>query len=382
MGTTLGRPMTSTPTCIFYISSHGFGHASRSIEVMSALRRRAPNVSILVRTAVPAWLFNASADPPFDIHPLNADSGVAQVDSLTIDERETARRAVRFYENFDERVAAEAYWLRANGATVVVADVPPLACAAAAHAELPSVVVANFTWDWIYSGLEHWGRDAPGTLEAIERAYAMTTHALRLPLHGGFSPMRSVLRDIPFIARRSSCGREAARAALGLRDSQPVVLASFGGHGVRMPYPTVDRDGRLLVLLTTFEAESNADVAGLPNVRCLSPRDLHERGLRYEDLVAAADVVVSKPGYGIVSECVANGTALLYTSRGRLAEYDVFVDEMPRVLRCRFISREDLLAGRWADSVEALLEQPAAPTTPMTNGAEIAADFLCRILRP
>ncbi len=48
-------------------------------------------------------------------------------------------------------------------------------------------------------------------------------------------------------------------------------------------------------------------------------------GLLYQDLVAAADVVVSKPGYGIVSECVANGTALLYTSRGRFIEYDLFV---------------------------------------------------------
>ena len=80
-------------------------------------------------------------------------------------------------------------------------------------------------------------------------------------------------------------------------------------------------------------------------------------GLKYEDLVAAADVVVSKPGYGIVSECVANGTALLYTSRGRFAEYDVMVAEMPRMLRCRHISREDLLAGEWRDDVEALLAQ-------------------------
>ena len=61
-------------------------------------------------------------------------------------------------------------------------------------------------------------------------------------------------------------------------------------------------------------------------------------------------MVISKPGYGIVSECIANGAALLYTSRGRFMEYDVFVAEMPRVLRCREISQEDLFAGRWADA--------------------------------
>jgi hypothetical protein len=41
-------------------------------------------------------------------------------------------------------------------------------------------------------------------------------------------------------------------------------------------------------------------------------------GLRDEGLVAAVDVVVSKPGFGIIAECIANDTVLLYTSRGRL----------------------------------------------------------------
>ena len=49
---------------------------------------------------------------------------------------------------------------------------------------------------------------------------------------------------------------------------------------------------------------------------CVNEGDLYDRGFRYEDLVAAVDVVLTKPGYGIVSECVANDTALLYTSRG------------------------------------------------------------------
>ena len=66
--------------------------------------------------------------------------------------------------------------------------------------------------------------------------------------------------------------------------------------------------------------------------------------LRYEDLVATAEAVVTKPGYGIVSECVANGTPLLYTSRGRFIEYDMFVTEMPRVLTCRFMPQDDLRA--------------------------------------
>lgn len=362
-----------------YTSGHGFGHASRDIELLNALRRRRADLAVTMRTAVPAWLFEGATDRPFDIHPLETDPGIVQHDSLTLDEAETARRAVRFYETFDERVAAEAAWLRTSDASLVVADVPPLACAAAARADIPSVVVANFTWDWIYRGFAHFERQAPAVLPVLERAYAATTLALRLPLHGGFEPMAAVVRDIPFIARRSSHTRRSARAALGVTSERPIVLASFGGHGLRMPYEHVAREGRFTLVMTEFETAWNRALAGVPNLVVLSPQDLSARHLRYEDLVAAADVVVSKPGYGIVSECIANGAALLYTSRGRMVEYDVFVETMPRLLKCRFIAQDDLLAGRWADAIDALLGQAAAPVRPMTNGADVAADVIVKL---
>jgi len=107
---------------------------------------------------------------------------------------------------------------------------------------------------------------------------------------------------------------------------------------------------------------------------------LYDRGLRYEDLVAASDVVVSKPGYGVISECLAHQTALLYTSRGRFREYDVMVREMPRLLRCAHIGQDDLLAGRWRAPLDALLASPAPPERPETNGADIAAARILQLL--
>ena len=101
-----------------------------------------------------------------------------------------------------------------------------------------------------------------------------------------------------------------------------------------MPIEAVSRSNRLTVLSAVREPPP---------------------GFRYPDLVAASDVVISKPGYGIISECIANGAALLYTSRGHFAEYDVLVSGMPRFLRCRFIAQDDLLAGRWTDAIDALL---------------------------
>src|SRR5205814_7346565 len=110
-------------------------------------------------------------------------------------------------------------------------------------------------------------------------------------------------------------------------------------------------------IVTTDRTSDGRDGPPRHVVRIPETEFLHT-GFRYEDLVAAADVVVTKPGYGIIAECAASGPAILYTSRGDFREYEVLVREMPTYVRSRFISQEDLFAGRWAAGLEELLRQP------------------------
>jgi hypothetical protein len=347
-------------TIVFYISGHGFGHASRSIELLNVLATRRPDARLVVRTSVPAWLFRASAPEHVELMPLETDVGVAQIDSLHVDEDETLRRAAAFYGGFERRVETEAAFLTGTRAAIVVGDIPPLAFAAAARSRVPSVAVGNFTWDWIYGGYDGFSGEAGVVIDTIRAAYSTATRALRLPLHGGFDSMAAVTTDIPFIARRSRRDAAETRALLGIAGDRPFVLASFSAADLDLPYRDIAEAEQLTILAPEREAPAS---------------------LAYPDLVAAADVVVSKPGYGIVSECVANGTALLYTSRGRFPEYDVFVAEMPRVLRCRYLPQEDLLAGRWRGAVQAILSQAPRPERPAINGADVAADAILDLVR-
>jgi L-arabinokinase len=286
---------------------------------------------------------------------------------------ETARRAAGFYAGFDRRVEEEASMLRTLHTSIVVGDIPPLAFAAAARADVPSVALANFTWDWIYGAYPEFERTAPGVLTRIRDAYATATIALRLPLHGGFEPMLRVTRDIPLIARQSVRDRDETRCLLKLEQGLPVVLASFGSHGSRLPFAEIAREGRFTLVTTDLERAGGAASDASGHLREVSSAELRAHGVRYEDLVAASDVVVSKPGYGIVSECIANGAALLYTSRRRFIEQDVLVREMPGVLRCRPIDADALRAGNWGDAIDALLRQPAPPERMALDGAEVAA---------
>lgn len=343
---------------VFYISGHGYGHATRSIELMRAIAAKRDALRFIVRTNAPRWLFERDA-LPIEVQPFEPDVGVVQIDGLTLDEEATARRAVSFYRDFGRLVTQEASLLRQVGADLVLGDIPPIAFAAARRANLPSVAVSNFTWDWIYGAYPAFERVARDVIPTICDAYANATLALRLPLHGGFGPMAGATRDIPFIVRHATRERSDTRRVLGVTDNSRLILVSFGGYPVPLP-----RDSH---------SHSSTSTTITVNERLPA-------GLTHPDLVAAADVVVSKPGYGTVSDCVAHNTALLYTSRGHFVEYDVFVAEMPRVLRCRHISQDDLLAGRWSDALDALLQQPAPAERPPTDGAEVAATEILNLV--
>jgi L-arabinokinase len=89
---------------------------------------------------------------------------------------------------------------------------------------------------------------------------------------------------------------------------------------------------------------------------------------------------VTKPGYGIVSECIANETAILYTPRGHFPEYDVLVEQMPKYLQSAAISQDDLLSGEWESAMGKLLAQPKPKKKVETNGADVAADALLKAL--
>jgi len=370
---------------VFYISGHGFGHASRSIEVINAVLAKRPEVRVGVRTSAPRWLFDLSVKGKVAFSTLECDTGVVQVDGLTLDEADSIRRAAAFHSDLVTRAASETRALRELGAGLIVGDIPPLAFAVGASAGIPTVALGNFTWDWIYADYPR-VRLAPSLLPAIRTAYAKASMALKLPMGRGFEAFSNV-KDIPFIARHATRTRAEVCKLLKIPTDKPIVLASFGGYGL----PSLDTTG-----LSKFKKYTVVTTANVPLSRAarkdvqaaerkgsfisVNEEAMYDVGVRYEDLVGAAEALVTKPGYGVISECIANDAAVLYTSRGHFPEYDVLVEEMPKYVRSAFISHDDLFEGKWESHLDKLLNQAKPKKKPETNGADVAADILLKAL--
>ncbi len=340
---------------VAYASSHGYGHLTRLGEVLRAVRARAPRLPLAVVAAAPEWLVRAAVPGPISVRAVECDVGLAQRDALAIDEPLTAERCRAFEASWEARIEAEAGFLRARGARAVLADIPPLAFAAAARARIPSIGLGNFSWDWIYRHLDGRQPALTASAELAASAYGRAALLLELPFAGDLSafPRRVA---VGLVARRPRVERAEARRRLGL-GAGPAVLLSFGGIGLpSLSRAAMAEDSRLQLL---FPED-------------LGPARLAALGLGYPDAVGAVDVVVSKPGYGIVSDAIGAATRLVYTERGDFPEYPIMVQEMPRWLACVHVSNDDLRAGRIAEPVLRVLDLPMPPT-PDLGGAERAA---------
>ena len=345
-----------------YVSGHGYGHMTRACEVLAEVRLGAPDVPLAVAGDIPERLVRRALPGSLIFRKITCDVGLVQRDALHIDEPATAARCQDFESTWEARVAAEASFMREAGVRLVVGDIPPLAFAAAARAGLPSVALGNFSWDWIYRHLSAREPGLAASADLAAAAYRRAALLLELPFAGDLSVF-SHREPVGLVARRPRVAREEARRRLGL-DGRPAVLLSFGGLGL----PALDQ--------------------GLPpgtqEFRWLRPADVDDRmealGLTYPDVVHAVDVVVTKPGYGIVTDAIAAGTRVVYTERGDFPEYPILVEGMRRHLACVHVSNADLLAGRIEDPVRRVLEMPVPPA-PDLEGAPRAARRLIEIHR-
>jgi L-arabinokinase len=350
-----------------YVSGHGFGHATRTAEVLRAVRAAAPDRPLGIVTTAPERLFGLAIPGPFLFRIVECDVGLAQKDALVIDEDATAERYRRFAADLSARVAREAEWLRSAGARLVLGDVPPLAFEAAAAAGLPSVALGNFSWDWVY---RHYAGRQPALATAADdaaAAYRKATLLLELPFTCDMSVFAR-REAIPLVARRGRIAPHEVRRRLELPGS-PVVLLSFGGLGLAGFDPQVLSGLREYFFVMADEVGHDRLPA---NARMIGAEALGAAGLAYPELIGAADVVVTKPGYGIVADAIAARARMVFTDRGDFPEYPILVREMPRYLACRYAPNDAVMGGRLGDALAEVLAMPL-PEPADLGGAEAAA---------
>jgi L-arabinokinase len=353
----------------YYISGHGFGHAVRSLQVIHSLKERCAELKIHIRSPAPKWLLDHFPFP-VSYERRTIDVGIVQPDSLEMDIEETLRACQELHRRIPGIIEEELAFMQREKILLVIGDVPPLCFEIATRASLPSVAIANFTWDWIYRAYLPEFPSFEPLIEEMEGSYRQASLCLSLPLSCDLNvfPRRV---PIPLIARISAMNKQQARERFGLPVTAKVILASFGGCGLeRLPWEAIKRHGDFFFVTTGALPKREKNFVVLPDALP-----------NYEDLFRAADVVVSKPGYGVVADVIAHRVPLLYTSRGPFPEYPFLVQALNEWATSDFIPQEELLAGNLGPYLDRLLaKEQNWPTVPL-NGAQVASEKILDLLK-
>ena len=282
---------------------------------------------------------------------------------------ETLAACRRFYDGSKTIIERELAFIRSNNISLIVGDTPPLCFEIAAQTKIPSVSITNFTWDVIYRAYIDEHPEFLPLIEKITAFYGQTTLALTLPYPCDTS-MFPRQQAIPWIARESSLTKAQARRKFNLPEHATIVLLSFGGLGLaRLPWERLKRQRAYLFVATGAGKKLDGNVVILPDTQS-----------QYEDLVRAADAIVTKPGYGIVADVLAHHLPILHTDRGEFPEYPRLVEALRDCATAGFISQTELLAGNLAPYLTRLLaERPNWPKIDL-NGAQVAASKILEML--
>lgn len=352
----------------YCISGHGFGHATRAIAVMQALAARLP-VRFVILTTAPAWLFTDSLQTPHTVHRVETDIGLMQQDALHEDIAATLEALHRFYPLRQAPIDRAAALLQ--GCALVLCDIAPLGIAAAQRLGIPSLLVENFTWDWIYQGYVERCPGLKPLIEYLEPLFAEADH--RIQTSPVCRPRAGALQVAP--VARALRRPELIRQRLFCQPGQPLVLLTMGGLGAgdqqRAALAPLLGQRDTVFVLAGWSRENEFS----ENLRFLA----QDGPWYHPDLAAAADLVVGKTGYSTVAEAYQAHTAYAMVPRPGFREAAVLEAFVDNHLLSWKIDGDALVSGTW---LEQLARLPAAqPSRPRPrNGAEQIADFLLSLL--
>jgi L-arabinokinase len=357
-------PGESAPRGVaYYVTAHGYGHGVRSCDIICALNKLYPKLPVVIVSDHPASFFrNRLGEGPYTVRPGSFDFGMVQLDSIRVNVQESLKSVLQLYDHRKELVAQETEFLRSHGIGLVVVDIPGIPLESAESLGIPRIAVGNFSWDWIYSAYVAADPRWESLVRLYQDEYSKADLLLRLP----FSPEMNAfprIEDIPLVA---SPGQNRRCEIAGLTG------ADFRKEWILVSFTTLEWNDEALDNVAKLDACEFFAVLPL-EWRRMNIHSIDRDVICYSDVVASMDGVITKPGFGILSDCLVNKKPLIYADRSDFLEYTVLEAAIKKYFKHQHIPAEKLYRGEVGEAIENLWSQPEPSMTLASGGATIAA---------
>lgn len=300
--------------CIcFFLSDHGFGHIARNIPIIVSVVKNYDTFVYIVcgerhiefAKQNLERMLTAEQYKRIEFRADHTDVGLICKDgTLDVDTDALTKATTEFLSALSEKAEREAKWLKENKIDAVLCDMPIWSIEACELANVSLLYVGNFTWTELYRELL-----SENIWNAYAEYYGKIKHAMLYALHN--TEMLEFLINSK-ISETSVTARPFGKKAvteIRAKHTRPIVFVALGMSAqfkepvdvTNVPYDFYTTEGVPLV-------GNNVEVVPYTTINT-------------QDFVAAADYVITKAGWGTVSECLlAKKTMALFSRDGVLED--------------------------------------------------------------
>ncbi|MGM0444101.1 MAG: hypothetical protein ACQEQV_07945 [Fibrobacterota bacterium] len=333
-------------TILFYISGHGFGHAVRQSFLINALP---PDWHVHIISSIDRSFFEEELTRPFSWEYARWDCGCIQKDALHIDIHKTYRKYAAIHNRNTRNARRIAASLAPKTPVLMVSDAASFPAVIARNLGIPSLLCTNFTWHDIYSPFTQQEPAFIPLLREMAREYALFSHVQ--PLYPGRLVQPNTKATVwpeAALLRKAAARREDICRFHRVDPTERIVLLYVGNYGIASPL-----------------WQNLGQLRGYRFMGIHSPEpvpagfiQLTKSAFTLQDYSGAADLILSKPGYGTVSEALSSQIPFLYLQRYNFAEQDMLLRDLHALGRARELGTEEMHPCGFDRACTDLLKRP------------------------
>ena len=356
-----------------FISSHGYGHATRCLAVLDSLSQKFQPLEISIFSSFSkSFLEQNLNSSKFTSHNTKTDIGLIQKTPFEHDLAQTVFEWERFLNFTSSENQKTAKIVKEINPEFIVCDISPLGIQLGKQFKIPTVLIENFTWDWIF---QTYASEEPKFLPIIEKL----NEIFRYPeLRIQTDPICERVSGHPLvnpIFRMPRGSISETKRKMGLNENKQAILITTGG---------IAQDFQFIQKLEQFphyhfivsgdqpQEKSYQNIFFLP----------HNSPIYFPDIVNISSVIVGKAGYGTVAEAWGNKKAFIRVFRHEFRESPYLKTFLDSNVPGEEIDLNNFLSGEWLDNLnnQSFQNSDSTDTRKDLNGAtqvvELISDWI------
>lgn len=334
----------------YYITTHGLGHATRSIAIIRNLIR-IPDFEIIICSSLPKkYIFECFPHNQIKIHEAETLFKIRYKELLEVDIDQSIEIFKSGIEKQSKYIEKESEFCEKNNINLIISDICPFPFDVADKLKIPSIAISNFNWYSVFKHLTNENKlfNLVDLLEILKASYERADILLRLPFNIEMNCFKKIL-DISLVVRELTRNKNEIQTFLNLKEDD--LLIFFGLTDFKLSSTKLidqfnhihAKYNRLKIIFSSFLKPY------IPNEDYF--KFIPENDQESQDYLAVSNAVIGKTGYGTVSECIAYNKPFIFTTRKDFIEDIPLVKGIEMFGKAKYYPAKVILQGEFENLI-------------------------------